>query len=156
MIAHTQFYNQADFSARAEILTEWTTTFSNILMFICLMTPKLIYLLMDCGTFNCLSTLELVRGLLRPASSVPSTDHPQFLSAISICSFQPQFSCNLMSSYKSTKEVVRVTIVNPTFCLFLYLTSVHFRGKLQRVGDVSKQKIKCWPIRTRETGDVRL
>ena len=82
MIAHTQFYNQADFSARAEILTEWTTTFSNTLMFICLMTPKLIYLLMDCGTFNCLSTLELVRGLFRPASSVPSTDHPQIPSAV--------------------------------------------------------------------------
>ena len=45
-----------------------------------------------------------------------------------------------MSSYKSTKEVVRVTIVNPTFCLFLYLTSVDLRGELQRVGDVISKK----------------
>ena len=33
-----------------------------------------------------------------------------------------------------------VTIGNPVFCLFLFLTSVHFRGELQYVGDVSEQK----------------
>ena len=45
---------------------------------------------------------------------------------------------------------------NPAFCLPLYLTGVHFRGELQYVGDVSEQKIKCGPIRTREIGGVRL
>ena len=49
-----------------------------------------------------------------------------------------------------------MTIGNPTFCLFLYLTGVHFWGELQHVGDVSEQKIKYWPIRTREIGGVRL
>ena len=39
-------------------------------------------------------------------------------------------------------EVVYVTIGNPAFCLFLYLTGVHFRGELQHIGDVSEQKIK--------------
>ena len=34
-----------------------------------------------------------------------------------------------------------VTIVHPAFCLFLYLTGVHFRGELQHGGDVSQQKI---------------
>ena len=32
---------------------------------------------------------------------------------------------------------VSVTIGNPVFCLASYLTGVHFRGKLQHVGDVS-------------------
>ena len=49
-----------------------------------------------------------------------------------------------------------MTIVLPAFCLFLYLTGVHFRGKLQHGGDVSQQKIKCRPIRTRETGGASL
>ena len=40
------------------------------------------------------------------------------------------------------------------FCLFLYLTGVHFRGKLQHGGDVSQQKIKCRPIKTQEIGGV--
>ena len=53
-------------------------------------------------------------------------------------------------------EVVYVTIGNPAFCLFLYLTGVHFWGELQHVGDVSEQKTKGWPIRTREIGGVRL
>ena len=43
-------------------------------------------------------------------------------------------------------------IGNPAFCLFLYLTGVHFRGELQHCGDVSEQKIKCQPIRTPEIG----
>ena len=43
-------------------------------------------------------------------------------------------------------------IVHPAFCLFLYLTGVHFRGELKHGGDVSQQKIKCRPIRTREIG----
>ena len=42
------------------------------------------------------------------------------------------------------------------FCLFLYLTGVHFRGKLQHGGDVSQQKIKCRPSRTQEIGGVSL
>ena len=48
-------------------------------------------------------------------------------------------------------EGVYVTIGNPAFCLFLYLT-----GELQHVGDVSQQKIKYRPIRTREIGGVSL
>ena len=28
----------------------------------------------------------------------------------------------------------------------VYLSGVHFWGELQYVGDVSEQKIKCWPI----------
>ena len=39
---------------------------------------------------------------------------------------------------------------------FFYLTGVHFRGELQHVSDVSEQKIKCWPIKTREIGSARL
>ena len=39
-----------------------------------------------------------------------------------------------------THEVVHVTIGNPAFCLFLYLTGVHFRGGLQHFGDVTEQK----------------
>ena len=49
-----------------------------------------------------------------------------------------------------------MTIGNTAFCLFLHLTEVHFRGELQHVGDVSEQKIKYRPIRTREIGGVRL
>ena len=49
-----------------------------------------------------------------------------------------------------------VTTGNPAFCLFLYLTGAHFWGELQHNGDVSEQKIKCWPIRIREIGGVRL
>ena len=52
------------------------------------------------------------------------------------------------------KEVVDMTIRNPAFCLLLYLTGVHFRGELQHDGDVSQQKIKCRPIRTREIRGV--
>ena len=53
-------------------------------------------------------------------------------------------------------EGVYVTIGNPAFCLLLYLISVHFRGELQHVGNVSQQKIKCRPIRTREIDGVTL
>ena len=49
-----------------------------------------------------------------------------------------------------------MTIGNPAFCLFLYLTGVHFRGELQHGGDVSQQKIKGRPIRIREIGGVSL
>ena len=45
---------------------------------------------------------------------------------------------------------------NPAFCLALYLTSVHFWGELQHLGEVSEQKFKWRPIRTREIGGVRL
>ena len=47
-----------------------------------------------------------------------------------------------------------MTVRNPAFCLALYLTGVHFRGKLQYVGHVGGQKIKCRPIRTQEIGGV--
>ena len=53
-------------------------------------------------------------------------------------------------------EYVSVTIGNPAFCLALYLTGVLFQGEFQHVGDVSEQNIKCQPIKTRETGGVRL
>ena len=49
-----------------------------------------------------------------------------------------------------------MTTGNPAFCLFLYLTGAHFRGELQHNGDVSELKIKCWPIRIRKIGGVRL
>ena len=49
-----------------------------------------------------------------------------------------------------------MTIGNPAFCLFLYLTGIHFRGELQNGGDVSQQKINCRPIKTREIGSVTL
>ena len=45
-------------------------------------------------------------------------------------------------------------IGNPAFCLFLYLSGVHFQGELQHGCDVSQQKIKHRPIRTREIGAV--
>ena len=35
-------------------------------------------------------------------------------------------------------EVVYVTIGNPAFCFALFLTGIHFRGKLQHVGHVGK------------------
>ena len=47
-------------------------------------------------------------------------------------------------------------IENPTFYLAFYLTGVHFRGKLQQVGQVGEQIIKCQSIRPRETAGVRL
>ena len=47
-----------------------------------------------------------------------------------------------------------MTTAHPAFCLFLYLTGVHFRGELQPGSDVSQQKTKCRPIRTREIGGV--
>ena len=46
-----------------------------------------------------------------------------------------------------------MTTGNPAFCLFLYLTGVHFRSKLQHIGDVSEQKIKC-SIRSEDIGGV--
>ena len=49
-----------------------------------------------------------------------------------------------------------MTVVHPAFWLFLYLTGVHFQGELQHSGDVSQQKIKCGPIRTREIGGISL
>ena len=45
---------------------------------------------------------------------------------------------------------------NPAFCLTFYLTGVHFRGKLQQVGHVGEQRLKCRPVRTREISRVRL
>ena len=54
------------------------------------------------------------------------------------------------------KKVVYVTNWYPTFWLTFYLTDVHFRGELQQVDDVGEQKIKCRPVRTRDTAGVRL
>ena len=59
-------------------------------------------------------------------------------------------------SAKHFSEVAYVTIGNPALFLALYLTGVHFRGKLQYIGDVSEQKIKYGPIKTREIGGIRL
>ena len=50
---------------------------------------------------------------------------------------------SLSMTHRNQVEVVYVTIETPGFRLFLYLTSVHFRGELQQVGDVSEQKFKC-------------
>ena len=49
-----------------------------------------------------------------------------------------------------------MTIGNPAFCLTLYLTGIHFQGKLHLVGGVVEQKIKCRSIRTREIVGARL
>ena len=49
-----------------------------------------------------------------------------------------------------------MTIGNPALCLVFLLPGVHCRGELQHVGDVSKQKFQCRPIRSREIGGVRL
>ena len=49
-----------------------------------------------------------------------------------------------------------MTIRNPAFCLALFLTGIHFRGELQHVGHMGKQKLKFQPIRTREIAGVRL
>ena len=62
----------------------------------------------------------------------------------------------LPSLQRKPEKGVYVTIGNLAFCLFLCLTGVHFRGELQHGGDVSQQKIKCRPIRTRGIGDVSL
>ena len=62
----------------------------------------------------------------------------------------------MSKSDKSHYEDVYVTIGNPAFCLFLYLTGAHFQGELQHVGDISKQKIKCWTNGTGEIGGARL
>ena len=48
-----------------------------------------------------------------------------------------------------------MTIWNPGLCLVVYLTNPHFRGKWQHVSRVGQQKIKYWPIKTRELS-VRL
>ena len=53
-------------------------------------------------------------------------------------------------------EVIHVTKRYPAFCLTFRLTGVHFRGELQRVGDVSEQKFKYGPIRTWEITDIKL
>ena len=53
-------------------------------------------------------------------------------------------------------EIVSVTIGNPAFCLAFYLAGLHFRGELQHFGHVGEQKLKRWPIRTREIADIKL
>ena len=49
-----------------------------------------------------------------------------------------------------------MTIGNPAFFVFLYLTGVRFGGELLPVDDVSEPKIMCRPIRTQEMGSVTL
>ena len=49
-----------------------------------------------------------------------------------------------------------MTIGNPAFCLAFYLIDVHFRGKLQHFVHVGEEKIKRWPIITRQIAGVRL
>ena len=84
---------------------------------------------------------------------------------MSLVSFCTPWNCVIYSNFRVCEyigilhwdfEGVYVTIVLPAFCLFLYLTGVHFRGKLQHRGDVSQQKIRCRPIRTRKIGSVSL
>ena len=50
-------------------------------------------------------------------------------------------------------EGVYVTTGNPAFC---FLTGINFRGELLHGSDVSQEKIKCRPIRTREIGGISL
>ena len=49
-----------------------------------------------------------------------------------------------------------MTIRIPAFCLAFYLASAHFGGELQHFGHMGEQKIKRWPIRTREITGVKL
>ena len=60
------------------------------------------------------------------------------------------------TAVQSSVQGVYVTLGKHGFCLFLYLTWVHYRDKLQHGVDVSKQKIKFKPIRTEEVGAVAL
>ena len=53
-------------------------------------------------------------------------------------------------------EILYVTVGNSAFCLPFYLASLHFWGELQHFGLVREQKIKRWPIRTREIADIKL
>ena len=70
---------------------------------------------------------------------------------------KPDDYCLMLKTvYNDPCEDVYLAIVHPALCLFLYLTCVHFRGKLQHGGDLSQQKTKCRPIRTREIGHVSL
>ena len=71
-------------------------------------------------------------------------------------SFFVLFTHHAVGSVNGSIKGVSVTIGNSAFCLALYLTGVHLRGELQHVGDVSEQKFKCRPIRTRGIGGVRL
>ena len=58
------------------------------------------------------------------------------------------FSMSMIFTRQTRCVVVYVTIGNTALCLALYLTGVHFRGKLQHVGHVGEQKMKCRPART--------
>ena len=44
-------------------------------------------------------------------------------------------NCLIYDEFSFFSEVVYVTIGNPALCLALYLAGVHFRSKLQHVGD---------------------
>ena len=56
---------------------------------------------------------------------------------------------------ESNLEHVCVTIVHPAFCVFLYLTGVHFRGKLQHSGDATQQKISKKSVSTNQNSENR-
>ena len=70
-----------------------------------------------------------------------------FRSSPKICKIELSFHINIQLTEKNVLsivefilELVYVTVGNPASCLVLYLTGVHFRGELERVGDVSEQK----------------
>ena len=52
-------------------------------------------------------------------------------------------------------EGVYVTIVHLAFCLFLYLTGIHFRVELQHGGDVSQQGISKTSMSTNQSSRNR-
>ena len=103
------------------------------------------------------------KGILRNFLKFTGKDLRQSLFFLA-CNFVKKetltqlFSCEFCTISNSTfsSEVVYVTIGNPAFCLALYLTGVHFRGKLQHVVHGGEQKIKCSPIRNQEIAAVRL
>ena len=61
-----------------------------------------------------------------------------------------------MSRSSRRSKVVYVPIEDLAFYLALYLTSVHFRGKLQHISHLGKQKFKIRPIRTQEIAGLGL
>ena len=61
----------------------------------------------------------------------------------------PNFTMVTSRRTQNMQEGAYVKTENPGFCLFFNLTGAHFRGELQHGGDVSQQKIKYRPTRTR-------
>ena len=64
-----------------------------------------------------------------------------FTPILKIAFFSVSYSrINVKCVTTAPKEGSYVTIGNPVFCLFLYLTGVHFRGKLQHGDDAVIKK----------------